>query len=410
VSSHYARRAIVRVSVFLVLLSASFLAAEDRPSAPHARCAILIDQATGTVLYESNADAPQIPASLTKMMTLHLAWCRIEEGLMKRDDPVVISKRAWSRSQASGSSLMFLEPGQLVTVGELMRGIAVVSGNDAAVALAEHIGGSVESFVSLMNEEARRLGFRSMKFSDPAGIEADNTVTAREFASFCRLYIERHPTALKELHSVREMIYPLPQNIPEGSPRSAQPIRQSSQNTLLGNELGVDGLKTGHLDARNYTGAFTAERDGMRLITVLLGIEGSTGTLGKKNRDDDATALLAYGFRTYATVHPAVPRLPVVRIWKGAVNEVTLTMAGSPVITDRRDAVAHIVSEVTAEPAVMAPVKRGAKLGEVVYKADGRVLGRFDIVAASDVKQAGFLKSAIHSLRIAVRSLFGKGL
>jgi len=400
----------VRIATLFLLLSASLLAAQDRPLAPHARSAILIDQDTGSVLYEANADAPQIPASLAKMMTLHLAWCRIEEGLMKQSDPVNISKRAWSRSQETGSSLMFLEPGQRVTVGEIMRGIAVVSGNDAAVAMAEHLGGSVESFVSMMNEEARRLGFHTLKFTDPAGIDADNRVTARDFAGFCRIYIEKHPAALKELHSVKEMIYPLPQNLPEGDPRPAQPIKQQSQNNLLGGDLGVDGLKTGHLDARNYTGAFTAERDGMRLIAVLLGIEGPTAAAGKRNRSDDTNALLSYGFTNFATVHPAVPHLPVVRVWKGAVNELTLTMAKAPVLTDRRDAVAHIVSSVTAEPGIIAPVSRGAKLGEVVYTADGRVLARFDLVAASEVKQAGFIKGAIHSLRLAIRSLFGKGL
>lgn len=408
----FVARAAARVSAcaFLLLLSASARAAEANPPALHARAAVLMDQATGSVLFERDADASRIPASLTKLMTLHLAWRRIEEGRMGQDDPVAISRRAWSRSQAVGSSLMFLEPGQKVTVGELMRGIAVVSGNDAAVALAEHIGGSVESFVSLMNEEARRLGLRSVRFVDPAGIEAANTVTARDFAAFCRLYIDMHPTALQELHSVEEMTYPLPQNLPEGDPRPAQPIRQRSQNTLLGGSLGIDGLKTGHLDARNYTGAFTAERDGMRLIAVLLGIEGSTGTAGKANRNEDASALLSYGFRSFATVRPAVPRLPVVRVWKGSANEITLTMERSPVITDRRDAVADMVSFVTVEPAVVAPVKRGAKLGEVVYKGGGRVLGRFDLVAASEVKQAGFLKRTVHSIRLAVRSLFGMGL
>jgi serine-type D-Ala-D-Ala carboxypeptidase (penicillin-binding protein 5/6) len=261
-----------------------------------------------------------------------------------------------------------------------------------------------------MNEEARRLGLRSLKFTDPAGIEAHNRVTAREFAAFCRLYMERHPTALKALHSVKEMIYPLPQNLPEGDTRPAQPIRQQTQNNLLDGELGVDGLKTGHLDAHNYTGAFTAERDGMRLIAVLLGIEGPTAAAGKRNRTDDASALLSFGFANFTTVHPAVPRIPVVRVWKGVANEVTLTMRAAPVITDRREAVARIVSSVTAEPGVVAPVQRGAKLGEVVYAADGRVLARFDLLAASDVKQAGFLKRAFHSLCLAVRSLFGRGL
>jgi D-alanyl-D-alanine carboxypeptidase (penicillin-binding protein 5/6) len=403
-------RTVARAFAFCLLLPAAIATTDAQSLTPHSNAAVLIDQATGTVLYESNADSPLTPASLAKLMTLHLAWSRIEEGSLKESDPVTVSQRAWSRNQAEGSSLMFLEPGQRVTVGELMRGIAVISGNDAAVALAEHIGGSVESFVDLMNEESRRLGFRSMRFVDPAGIDAENRITAREFASFCRIYIDLHPTALRELHSVKEMAYPMPQNLPEGASRPAQPIRQQSQNTLLWGDLGVDGLKTGHLDPRNYTGAITAEQDGMRLIAVLLGIEGGTAAIGKRNRADDAGSLLSYGFRTYATVRPAVPRLPTVRVWKGATNEITLTMEKAPVLTDRRESLARLDGSVTAEPAVVAPVSRGAKLGEVVYKADGRILGRFALVAAEEVKQAGFIKRAFHSLRLALRSLFGLGL
>ncbi|HYG57071.1 MAG TPA: D-alanyl-D-alanine carboxypeptidase family protein, partial [Symbiobacteriaceae bacterium] len=220
------------------------------------KSAILLDYATGKVLFEKDADAATQPASLTKLMTLHLAYKRIAQGDMKPEDKVTVGTDAWA-AKMPGSSLMFLAPGQNVTVGEIMRGIAIPSGNDAAVALANHVAGSVSAFVDQMNKEAQSLGFKTMHFTDPSGLNPSNMVTAREYAQFARLYIQLHPQALKELHSVVEFRYPLWENLsPEEkigkNQGTYQPILQYNRNHLLGQMEGVDGLKTGFIDESGY--------------------------------------------------------------------------------------------------------------------------------------------------------------
>ncbi len=167
---------------------------------------------------------------------------------------------------------MNLGQGQIVTVEELMKGVAIASGNDAAAALAEYVAGSSEAFVRRMNEEARFMGYSVMHFADPAGLSTENRVTAREFADFCRRYIELHPEALAELHSLREFDYPLPQNVPGGRLSGQATRKQYNGNYLVWDGIGVDGLKTGHLDNANFTAAITARRGDTRLIAVLLGV------------------------------------------------------------------------------------------------------------------------------------------
>ncbi len=213
------------IPLFLACLAALPLAARPRSTADgrpaaafvlHARSAILIDQITGRVLFEHNADQALVPASLAKLMSLHIVFEKLEERSIHRDDVVAITSNAWADNQAPGSSLMDLGPGQIVTVEELMKGMAVASGNDAATALAEYVAGSTEKFVRLMNEEASFMGYSVTRFTDPSGVGAGNLTTAREFADFCRRYITAHPEALEELHSLREFDYPLPQNMADG--------------------------------------------------------------------------------------------------------------------------------------------------------------------------------------------------
>ncbi len=318
----FSRRAVDRTALILILTLAAGgpAAAGDFDPAPPslgARSAILVDQATGRVLYERNADEPFVPASLAKLMALHIVWEKLEDRSIRPDDVVFITTRALAANQEPGSSLMYLEPGQVVTVMDLMRGTAIASGNDAATALAEYAAGSVAKFVRLMNDEARWLGYRTMRFADPAGLSRDNVVTAREFADFCRRYIEWHPQALTEVHSLREFFYPLPRNLPVGSSLFLRSYRVYNPNYLVWDPFGVDGLKTGHLDDENFTAALTAQRGDTRLIAVLLGIPGRGLTEGAKNRSRDGMALFSWGFRTYATVRLATPHLDPIRVWKG---------------------------------------------------------------------------------------------
>jgi D-alanyl-D-alanine carboxypeptidase (penicillin-binding protein 5/6) len=370
------------------------------------KSAILMDFATGQVLYEKDADTPIPPASLTKLMTLHLVYKKIQEGTIKREDLVQIRREAWA-ALMPGSSVMFLEPGQKVTVGELMEGLAIPSGNDAAIALAQHVAGSVDAFVALMNKEAQEMGYKSMRFADPAGLSAQNQVTAREFADFARRYIEMHPEALTELHSRREFTYPKPQNLPPDK-KDVRPITQYNRNTLLGVVEGVDGLKTGFIDEAGYNIALTAKRGDMRLVAVILGAPGRNEAEGSRNRHEAGAALLEWGFQNFVTVKPEVPALQPVRVWKGAANQVQLQPERDVILTVPRGQEKKVAVAVEQEKEVIAPVKKGDKLGELILSVDGKEMARVKLVAQAEVAQGGFFKRLWDSIRLMVMGWFKK--
>lgn len=403
----------IGVLALVVLLGSMFIGlfpvtAQAAPAEPQlkAKSAILIDAATGHVLYEKNADQPIPPASLTKLMTLHLAYKKIDAGSMKKEDKVTVSSEAWA-AKWPGSSVMFLEPGQIVTVGEVMKGIAIPSGNDAATALAQHVAGSVDQFVNQMNAEAQEMGFKTMHFVDPAGLSAQNVVTAREYAEFARRYVEMHPDALTELHSVQEFTYPQPQNLPADK-QGTKPITQYNRNTLLGQFEGVDGLKTGFIEESGYNIALTAKRGDMRLIAVILGSPGRDEAEGSLNRAADGKTLLTYGFDNFVTVKPSLPDVKPVRIWKGAANEVALEPERPLLITVPKGMEDKLTSTVHQETSKIGAVAKGEELGDVVFAADGKEVAKVKLVAASEVKEGGFFKRLWDSIRLTVAGWFNK--
>lgn len=379
---------------------------------------VLLDFATGQILYEKNPDKPIPPASLTKLMTLHLAHEKIAAGTMKLTDPVRVSTEAWA-AKMPGSSVMFLAPGQKVTVGEIMKGIAVPSGNDASVALAEHMAGTVDAFVAQMNTEAEALGFKGLRFADPAGLSSKNLVTARQFAEFSRKYLQMHPESLTELHSVKEFKYPLWENLSDDEKAALarqgktqatyKPIEQDNRNGLLWTMDGVvDGLKTGFIEESGYNIALTARKGEMRLIGVVLGVPGQDPVQGSARREAAGAALLNWGFQNFATVKPELGAVSPVRVWKGAANEVALQPAQPLVLTVPRGQEGKLTKSIHHEESAIAPVTKGQKLGEVIFAADGKEIARADLVAAADVPQGGLLKRLWDSIRLAVASWFAK--
>ncbi|WP_374713624.1 D-alanyl-D-alanine carboxypeptidase family protein [Symbiobacterium terraclitae] len=407
--------AIALVALLAVLLSGTLAApAQAAPALDlEARSAVLLDYATGQVLYEKNPDEVISPASLTKLMTLHLAFKKIAAGEISLSDPVQVSERAWA-ANFPDSSLMFLEPGDKVTVGEIMKGVAILSGNDASVALAEHIAGSVPAFVEMMNAEAKELGFTTLHFVDPHGLSPENKITAREFAEFARLYIQLHPESLAELHSQKTYTYPLYDNLSDArkavtSPEAHQPITQENRNGLLWTYDGVDGLKTGFVDEAGFNLAVTAQRGGMRLVGVLLGIQANSIPEGSAKREAEGAALLSWGFNNFVTVRPQLPEVKPVRVWKGAANELTLEPAGgAPTLVLEKGAESSLTVSVRQEETVTAPVAKGQKLGEVIFAADGKEVARLDLVAAEEVAQGGFFKRLWDSLRLWITGFFNR--
>lgn len=382
---------------------------EPVPLTLAARSAILIDQATGRVLFERNADTPLPPASLTKLMTLHLVYRKLEDRSIEPDDVVTISTNAWALHQAPGSSLMNLEPGQIVTVEELMKGMAVASGNDAATALAEYVAGTKEKFVQLMNEECSWFGYKSMHFTDPAGVDESNRVTAREFADFCRHYIELHPQSLSQLLSIREFEYPQPRNLPERWPEErrlkVKPVKQFNGNFLVWN--GIDGLKTGHLDEENFTAAITMKEGDTRLIAIVLGVPGRTLSEGYRQRAEDCLALLYYGLRTFATQAVDIQPIKPLRVWKGARETVAVAPSGPLHVTVRKSEFDKISYSIVTSSAVVAPLRKGQKVGDIVFYSGTEEIARYGLQAAEDLEEAGIFKRAWDAVLMSVDTLLG---
>lgn len=404
--------ALAFAALLFTLLPAGTLAqASGAPAgfAVPAKAAYLLDFHSGQELYALNPDAPIPPASLTKIMTLYLAAAAIRSGKTTPDTPVAISRRAWAQNpELRDSSLMYLEPGQKVTVREVLLGIAVPSGNDAAVAMAEHLAGSVEAFVAQMNEQARALGLKVTTFVDPHGLSPKNITTAREIAQLAAAYIRTFPENLKNLHSVPEFAYPKPENLsPEQKARGQQPILQYNRNRLLASFPGTDGLKTGFVDEAGYNLVVTATRGEMRLIGVLL------GTRSEAEREAQGIALLTHGFNSWSSVQAlrGGEALGQVRVWKGAANAVSLVPAGPLWVAVPRGEEGKLVKAVQAGPAqpVVAPVRQGQELGSVAIVLGGRELARAPLVAAEEVRPGSFLKRLWDSLRLFLTGLLARG-
>lgn len=327
------------------------------------KAAILLDCIGKQVLFAQNPDERIEPASFTKVMTLYLVHDALRDGRIGRDDEVVVSNEAWGM----GGSQMFLEVGEKVRVDDLLKGVAVVSGNDACVALAEHIAGSETVFVDDMNRKAQSLGLTNTTFKNCHGLPAEGQYTsARDMAELAYRYLQDHP-GVTELHSLQEFTY--------------GKITQGNRNGLLRLGVGVDGLKTGYIKSAGYHLVATAPKDGRRLIAVVM------GTGSPKIREQECLNLLNYGFRHFEvkevfTKGGVVKTVPVRR---GRVETVTLIAGrGVTVVLSQQDKEALALTEEIRLP-VVAPVKKGEVLGKVVVEVPGKFRQEVDLLARDEV-------------------------
>jgi D-alanyl-D-alanine carboxypeptidase (penicillin-binding protein 5/6) len=360
--------------------------------------AVLLDAETGTVLYAKNPDAEIPPASLTKLMTMHLAFREIEAGRASMDEVIPIGVEAWAQSQPYRSSLMFLAPGQTVNLRELLMGLAVPSGTDAAVAVALRFAPSVASFTAAMNEEARRMGLVKTHFVEPSGVSENNMTTAAEFARFCQAYVKLHPKALAEFHSAPEFAYPKAANVGEAFRDDPKTIVQTNHNMLLGVFPGTDGLKTGYIDEAGYNIALSAEQNSTRLIAVILGAPARRG--GDRIRDDDGKKLLGWGFANFRTIRPLVGDIESVRLWKGRANRVELVIAEETAFTvpaDRGGAL-WLSTEIT-DP-LIAPLDAASPVGDLVLSDEKGELRRIPLLSAASYEKGNIFKRLWHSIRL----------
>ncbi|MDF1819389.1 MAG: D-alanyl-D-alanine carboxypeptidase [Immundisolibacteraceae bacterium] len=347
-------------------------AAAPIPTAPSLETTshILFDVASGQVLVDSNADTPVEPASLTKIMTAFLVFEELAAGRIADDDLVTISKRAW---QTEGSR-MFVEVGKQVRVGDLVTGMIVQSGNDASVALAEHIAGSEGAFAQLMTATAAQLGMVNSQFQNATGLPAaDHYTSARDMAILATEMYRRFPGRY-QLYSQKEFTF--------------NDIRQHNRNRLLWRDPSVDGLKTGHTEAAGYCLVASAERDNMRLISVV------TGTKSDAKRFEETQTLLNYGFRFFE-VHTLYrggevrSRAPV---YAGAVDTVAVGISDDLVLTLPRGRKQDLAAVVEIDRNIPAPVVAGTELGELLVSLDGKLLAKRPLLALEGVAEGSLMQ------------------
>ena len=352
---------------------------------------ILMDATTGKVIVEENADESLPPASLTKMMTDYIAAAEIEAGRITLDDEVPISERAWR----TGGSKMFVRVGDRVRLEDLIRGIVIQSGNDASVAVAEYIAGSEEAFADLMNQQADLLGMKNSQFRNPTGWPAEGHYSsARDLALLARQIIVEHPDHYA-YYSEREFTY--------GTDfQTGEPITQRNRNGLLWLDQTVDGMKTGHTEEAGYCLVASAERNGMRLISVVLGTDST------RARVQESQTLLRYGFRFYETleVFAGGAELERQQVWKGVREDVAVGLPEDLVMTLVRGRYDDLEASVTVQPWLVAPLSSGDEIGSLTVSLDGDVLHEGPLVIVEDVPEAGFFLRVWHSLYLFFAKLF----
>ena len=371
--------------------------------------AIVMDATTGTLLYFKNPDTEIPPASLTKLMTMHIALREVKAGNVSLYSDIFPPEESWSMNQPLRSSLMFLGEGQRTNLHELLLGLAVSSGNDAAVAVALQFAPSVNDFAAMMTREAHMLGLTRTRFVEPSGISELNMTTAREFAQFCRFYINTHPETLQNYHSVREFGYPRVENILDGSrPVSILPTGQRvsgtivprNNNRLLFNTYGVDGLKTGFIEESGYNIALTAQRRDTRFIVVILGAPRQNGV---QIREEEGKRLINWAFAHYRTIKPQLISQLTARVWKGRDNYINLKPAESLYFTSFSDRGHHLSSRLELVDPLVAPLPSGSYAGDLVFYDPQGDLYRVPVVTIEELHKGNFFKRFWDSIRLFFR-------
>lgn len=361
---------------FSSILATTLANAEDAgistPAAPTiaASSHILFDYNTGKVMAENNADVKLAPASLTKIMSVYVVFREVSNGHLHFDDMVTISRKAWE----TPGSRMFVEVGKQVKVEDLLLGVIIQSGNDASVALAEHIAGNESTFADMMNQHAERLGMKNSHFEDSNGLPIENHyTTARDLAILTQALIKEFPDYYRWF-SQKEFTF--------------NNIVQHNRNKLLSRDESVDGVKTGFTDAAGYCLVASALRNDMRLISVVMGAR-SPNARASENQN-----LLNYGFRFFEShkLYQGKTALSEARVWKGDTKNLQIGLAEDLYVTIPRRHYDDLKAVITIDKKIVAPVKEGTKLGKVNVTLKGEVVAEKDLIALKSVEQGNIFQ------------------
>lgn len=376
------------VSVFFLLIISSLINAAPHatPAAPQlaAKGYVLQDFHSGQVVAELNGDQRMEPASLTKMMSAYVVDHELRAGNIHLEDKVTISNKAWRMP----GSRMFIEVNTQVSVEDLLKGIIIQSGNDATVAIAEHVAGSEETFASLMNQHAARLGMTSSHFVNSTGLpDEEHYTTPRDLAKLARALIRDYPEGYK-MYSEKKFVY--------------NNITQYNRNKLLWHDETVDGIKTGHTESAGYCLVASALREDMRLISVVL------GTDSERAREQESKKLLNYGFRFFRThrLYEANAVLSDAKVWKGQQDKLNLGLKEDLYVTVPRGTYKNIKPSISYASFIEAPVIKYAALGTVNISLNDGIIASRELVALDEVAEAGWWKRLIDSLVLFFKGLF----
>lgn len=342
------------------------------PSAPRVSASsyILMDAKSEQILVDVNSDKILPPASLTKMMTVYIAAYELASGKITLEDKVLVSEKAWRMP----GSRMFIEVDKMVTVDELMHGIIIQSGNDASVAIAEYISGSEELFAELMNEHAKRLGMNNTAYKNSTGLPQEgHYTTSRDLAILARALINDFPD-IYSWHKIKEYTF--------------NDIKQNNRNKLLWTDRTVDGVKTGHTEEAGFCLVASAERESMRLISVVM------GTDSKKARAESSQKLLNYGFRFFKTQQVLKPNkiITTEKVWKGETESVNLGVNRELFLTLPEKDFTSLILEPKLNTPLNAPIEKNSIVGQLEIISASKVIKTLDLVALEQIKEGSFVK------------------
>lgn len=360
--------------LFSILTFSGFSSATTAvPSAPRIAASgfFLQDFNSGKILAEKNSDHRLPPASLTKIMTSYVVFNEIKNGQLNLEDLVTISEKAWR----TPGSRMFIEVGKKIPVEKLLKGMVIQSGNDASVALAEHVAGDEQTFAQMMNQQAAKLGMTNSWFSNSTGLptKEDHYTTAHDLGRLTRALISEFPE-FYSWYSEKEMTF--------------NGITQKNRNRLLWRDKSVDGVKTGHTDEAKYCLVSSSLRDDMRLISVVM------GTNSENSRAQESQALINYGYRFYEThrLYRAGETLTSTRIWKGSSQQLNLGLSEDLYLTIPRKQYKNLDAQMELDPKIIAPVKKGQPFGVMKVILGGSELAQKPLIALTPIAEGGLFQ------------------
>ena len=378
------KKTLLMILIFLTLftsLGISSVRADDVKLAESAKSAILIEASTGQILFEKNADEKLHPASMTKMMSMLLIVEAIEDGVIEWDQIVQVSENASSM----GGSQILLETGEKMSVRDLFKGVAIASGNDAVVALAETVAGSVNNFVSMMNKRAKELGLTNTNFKNPHGLDDANHYSSSRDMSIIARELVKHEEVLEYTKIYEDYLR-------EDTDRK---IWLVNTNRLVRFYDGVDGLKTGYTEEAGYCMTATAEKDGMRIIAVVMGEETS------KIRNQEVSEMLDYAFAQYKVINLLKNKnsLGKYRVENGMEEYVRVVPDGEATIVKKKGDKDGDISYDVKLSSLKAPVKIGDNVGTLTIKEDGNNVKTLKLTVAKDVERADFINLFLRNVK-----------